>query len=242
MTRIVGIIQARMGSTRLPGKVLMELDGRTMLSDLIERVTRSKKLDDVIVATSTSPENDAIQKECLKLNIGCFRGDENDVLHRYLEASQWIKADVVIRITGDSVLMDPYVVDYVVERYLSQDCDCATSYTTRSFPGGFVLSVFSQDSLDKVNRLELADYEREHVIFAFLDHKDLFNIIGISAPPKWQAYNLSLALDTYQDYTLICEIIRGLGKKKKRFSLEDILVFLKSNPRLYELAHKDKSY
>lgn len=239
MGRIVGIIQARMGSARLPGKVLMEVDGRTMLSYLVERVRRAKSLDDVIIATSTNTENDAIQKECLKLGVGCFRGDGNNVLNRYLQASQWTKADAAVRITGDDVLMDPDVVDYAVERYLSEDCDCATSFTTHSFPMGFVLSVFSQGSLDKANRLRLTDYEREHVIFAFLEHKDLFNIIEIGAPSKWQAYHLSLALDTSKDYTLISEIIRGLSEKNKYFGLEDILAFLKSNPRLFELAHSE---
>jgi len=241
VARIVAIIQARMGSARLPGKVLMEVDGRTMLSYLVERVARAKNLDDVIVATSTNPENDAIQKECLKLGVGCFRGDEFDVLNRYFEASQWTKADAVVRITSDDVLMDPDVVDYTVECYLSQDCDCATSYTTRSFPEGSVLSVFSQSSLNKVNRLPQTGYEREHVILAFLRYKDLFNVVEISAPSKWQAYHLSLALNTYRDYTLICEIIRELSKKNKHFGLGDVLTFLKSNPRLYELAH-DEGY
>ena len=236
MARVVAVIQARMGSSRLPGKVLMEVDGRTMLSYLTERVTRAKKLDDVIVATSTNPEDDAIQQECLKLGVGCFRGDENDVLNRYLQASQWIKADIAIRVTADSVLIDSDVIDYVVESYLSQDCDCATNFTTHSFPKGFSLSVFSYRSLDKANGLKLTDYEREHIILAFLRYKDLFRILEISAPPKWQAYGLSLALDTHQDYTLISEIIRGLSKGKKYFGLEDILRFLKSNPRLYELA------
>jgi len=237
--RVVGIIQARMGSIRLPGKVMMEIDGRTVLSYLVDRAARSKKLDEIIVATSTNAENDAIEKECLKLNIGCFRGDENDVLKRYLEAAQWIKADAIVRITADSPLMDPDVIDYAVESYLSQHCDCATSYTTRSFPGGFVLSVFSAESLANVSKLELTDSEREHVILAFLRYKDLFNVIGISAPSKWQAYNLSLALDTPMDYTLISEIIRGLSKTHKHFGLEDILTFLRSNPGLYKLAQSD---
>ena len=232
MARIVGIIQARMDSVRLPGKVLMEVEGRTMLSHLIQRVASSEKLDDVIVATSIRPENDAIQKECCKLGIGCFRGDTNDVLNRFLQASQWIKADSVVRITGDDVLMDPDVIDYVVESYLSQDCDCATSFTTGSFPKGFSLSVFPHDSLSKANGLELTEYEREHVIFAFLRYKDLFRIVKIGAPPKWQAPQLSLALDTPEDYVLISEIIRRLSKKNRYFGLEDILAFLKKKPRL----------
>jgi len=237
--KVVGIIQARIGSTRLPGKVMMQAGGRTMLSYLVERVVKSKKLDNVIVATSTRAKNNAIEEECLKLGVGCFRGDEDDVLNRFLLASQWAKADAVVRITGDDVLMDPDVIDYVVEGYLSQDCDCATSFTTHSFPAGFVLSVFATDSLDKANRLELSEYEREHVILAFLGRPDLFEIVEISAPPKWQAYHLSIALNTYKDYTLISEIIQGLSKKNKYFGLEDILAFLKTNPRLQKYAYSD---
>jgi spore coat polysaccharide biosynthesis protein SpsF len=234
--KLVGIIQARMGSKRLPGKVLMEVDGRTMLSYLVERVSKSQKLNDLIVATSTRPENDAIQQECVKLGVGCFRGDEDDVLNRFFQASQWIKADVVVRITGDDVFMDPEVIDYSIECCLSQDCDCATSFTTHSFPGGFVLSIFSHDALDKANKLQLTEFEREHVIPAFISHPDIFKIVGITAPPRWQGYNLSIALDTFKDYTLISEIVRKLLKQKKDFGLEDILAFLKLNPRYYEYA------
>ena len=237
--KVVGIIQARIGSTRLPGKVMMQVGGRTMLSYLVERVARSRRLDNVIVATSTRAKNNAIEEECLKLGVGCFRGDEDDVLNRFLQASQWAKADAVVRITGDDVLIDPNVIDYVLERYLSQDCDCATSFTTHSFPRGFVLSVFSHDSLDKANRLELSEYEREHVILAFLRYKYLFTIAEICAPPKWQAYELSIALDTPKDYALISEIIQGLSKKKKYFGLEDILAFLKTNPRLQKYPYSD---
>ena len=234
--KVVAIIQARMGSTRLPGKVLMEVDGRTMLGYLIERVTSARSLADVIVATSTRPENDAIQEECLKLGIGCFRGEEDDVLNRYLQASQWIKADAAVRITGDSVLIDPLVIDYIVERYVSCDYDCATNYTTHSFPGGFILSVFSKEALDKADKLALSGWEREHVILAFLRYRDHFKVIEVDAPQKWQAYPLSLALDTPGDYSLIAEIIQGLSKDNKHFGLEDILAILRQNPRLNKLA------
>lgn len=239
MTRVIAIIQARMGSTRLPGKVLMKINGKTMLGYLVERVNRAKSLDEVIVATSSNPENDAIQEECLKLGIGCFRGKEDDVLNRYLQASQWIKADAAVRITGDNVLIDPLVIDYIVERYLSHDCDCATNYTTHSFPGGFVLSVFSADSLNMANGLELTAAEREHAILAFLRYRDRFKVLEVGAPQKWQAYPLSLALDTPGDYSLIADIIQGLSKDNKHFSLEDILAFLRKNPGLSKQAQSN---
>ena len=89
------------------------------------------------MTTSTAPENDAIEEECRKLGTACFRADgEEDVLNRYLMATRWLKADAAVRITGDSVLIDPLVIDYVVKQYVSGDCDCATNYTTRTFPTG----------------------------------------------------------------------------------------------------------
>ena len=239
MTKVAGIIQARMSSTRLPGKVLMEVNGKTMLGYLVERVNRAKSLDEVIVTTSTNPENDAIHSECSQLGIGCFRIDgEDDVLNRYLQATRWIKADVSVRITGDSVLMDPLVIDYVMKQYLAGNYDCATSYTTQSFPKGFSLSVFSAESLDTVNDLELDANDREHVILAYLRYRNQFNILEVDAPQHWRAYPLSLALDTPEDYLLISEIIQGLSKRGEDFGLDDILSFIRRNKHLTQASPK----
>lgn len=240
MAKVAGIIQARIYSARLPGKVLMKVNGKTMLGFLVERVKRAKSLDEVIVATSTNSENDAIQKECEKLGIGCFRIEgENDVLNRYLQATRWIKADVTVRITGDSVLMDPLVIDYVFKQYLTGNCDFATSYTTRSFPKGFNLSVFSAESLDIVNDLKLDANEREHIIFSYLRYRNRFNILEVGAPHHWRAYPLSLALDTHKDYLLILELIRGLSKGRESFGLDDILSFIRQNRHLTQLAQSN---
>ena len=233
MTRVAGIIQVRMGSKRLPGKVLMEVDGKTVLGFLVERVKRAESLDEVIVATSTNSENDAIQKECEKLDIGCFRTDgEDDVLNRYLQATRWLKADVTVRITGDSVLMDPLVIDYVTNLFLTSNCDCATTYSTKTFPKGFSLSVFSAESLETINNYELDADDREHIILAYLKYRDRFNIVEIKAPSRWKAYPLSLALDSKQDYRLISEIITELTKKRKEFGLTDILSFIRQHKGL----------
>lgn len=232
MAKTAGIIQARTGSARLPGKVLMKASGKTMLGHLIERASRASSLDEVIVATSTNPENDAIEEECIKLGTGCFRTTgENDVLNRYLQATRWIKADTAIRITGDSILMDPTIIDYVAGQFFSAKCDCATSYSTKTFPTGLSLSVFTEESLGILNDMELSESDREHVILAYLSNKERFNILEVKAPDKWNAYPLSLALDTQEDYELITEIIRELSKVKADFGLDDILNYVrKRNP------------
>ena len=230
MAKTAGIIQARTGSTRLPGKVLMEAGGKTMLGHLIERANRARSLDEVIVATSTNPENDAIEEECVKLGAGCFRTtSENDVLNRYLQAIRWITADTAVRITGDSILMDPQIIDYVTGQFHSGKYDCATNYSTKTFPTGFSLSVFTEESLGILNDMELSERDREHVILAYLNNKDRFKVLEVKAPDKWNAYPLSLALDTQDDFELITAIIRELSKVKADFGLDDILDYIKKH-------------
>lgn len=232
-----------MGSTRLPGKTLMKVKGKTMLGYLVERVNRSKSLDEVIVATSTNKENDAINDECIKLGIGCFRlKNEDDVLNRYLQATRWVNADISVRITADSILMDSQVIDYITGEYLAGKYDCATNYSTKSFPKGFSISVFSKESLSIINDLELSASEREHVILAYLNHRDRFHVLDVKAPSKWQAYPLSLALDSIEDFKLISKIIQELSKIKRYYSLDDILSFIKSKTYHTQPITKNQVY
>lgn len=146
---IGAIVQARMGSTRLPGKVLKEVGDHTLLSYLVERIRRSERLDQIVVATSERPENDAITEECREHDIDCFRGKEEDLLDRYYRAAEKFDMDHIVRITADCPLVDPRVIDEMVDEYCD-DVDYLTNSRPQTFPHGVNVEIIKQDALRDV--------------------------------------------------------------------------------------------
>lgn len=164
MSRTVAIIQARLRSTRLPGKVLYELAGRPMLQVMIERVRRTPDVDAVVLATGAGPENDPLAEIAAALGALVFRGPEDDVLARYDGAARASGADVVVRLTGDCPLADPAVIAAVVELRTVQALDYATNVMPPTWPDGLDVSVFTRDVLDAAARTARRPSEREHVV------------------------------------------------------------------------------
>src|SRR5579871_1881320 len=184
----VAIIQARMASTRLPGKVLADIGGRPMLARVIDRVRAASTIDDVLVATSTSRADDAIEVLCREHRIAVFRGDENDVLDRYYRAAQATRADVVVRITADCPLHDPQVIDTVVSRFDPSRFDYASNAVDRTYPDGLDVEVFSFQALERAWREAQWASEREHVTAFIWKHPDRFRLHHVC-----QATDLSAA-------------------------------------------------
>jgi glutamate-1-semialdehyde 2,1-aminomutase/spore coat polysaccharide biosynthesis protein SpsF len=160
---IIAIIQARMGSSRFPGKTLADLAGRPMLSRVAERVSQSRAIDKVVVATSIAVGDDPIAEFCAKEGVLCFRGSEDDVLDRFYRAAKEHGADVVVRITADCPLIDAAVIDRVVERFQSGDCDYASNVLHYTYPDGLDTEVFSMAALAEAWREAKKPSEREHV-------------------------------------------------------------------------------
>lgn len=229
-----------MGSTRLPGKPLLPLGGTTALGFLVARLRRARSLAELIVATSDRVENDDVAGECDRLGVECFRGSESDVLGRLARAARVFAADPIVRITGDDVLMDPAVVDFMVARFESTPVHCATGLTTRSFPNGFVLSVMSAAALTAANDLALDPFEREHVVPAFLARRERFMVLDVEAPAPWAGYHLGLTLDTAADYELVSEIVRRLGERLG--GVPELLALLAQDPDLCRRAEKNGHY
>jgi spore coat polysaccharide biosynthesis protein SpsF len=240
MKKVVGIVQARMGSSRLPGKPLLTLGRTSALGFLIARVGRARSLAQLIVATSDQAENDDLVAECGRLGVECYRGSERDVLGRLARAARAFEADAIVRITGDDVLMDPAVVDFMVDSFGSAAVDCATGLTTRSFPNGFVLSVLAAPALTAADQLSLDSFEREHVIPAFLARRGRFRVLEIEAPPAWAGYDLGLTLDTAADYELLSDLVRRLGERAP--GLQELLVLLAQDSPLRQRAKKNGHY
>ena len=147
--RVVAIIQARMGSTRLPGKVMEDIGGHAMLARVIGRIKRAQLLHDVVVASTVNPADKIIEDECKRLDVAVYRGKENDVLDRYYQAATLHRADTIVRITADCPLIDPAVVDRVIRAFLAEVPDYASNIIERSYPLGLDTEVTSMSALTR---------------------------------------------------------------------------------------------
>lgn len=161
--RTVAIIQARMTSTRLPGKVMADLGGQPMIAAMLRRVYRSRRLDAVMLATSTNAADDPVATAAAAADAGVFRGDEHDVLGRYALAADVSNADTIVRITGDCPLIDPAVIDGVVDLFAASDCDYASNVMQRTFPDGLDTEVFTRSVLRRADAEATDRLHREHV-------------------------------------------------------------------------------
>ena len=150
MIKVAAIVQARMGSERLPGKVAMEIEGKPMLAHLIERLKHAKKIDQIIIATSNKQTDDTVAQIAEACGVSCYRGSEADVLSRYLEAAEKYKVDIIVRITGDCPLVDPFIVDELIRNYLVSDFDyMGVNIGKDGYPRGLDAEIFSSETLQK---------------------------------------------------------------------------------------------
>lgn len=239
--KIVASIEARMTSSRLPGKVLMKIEGKSILEILIERLNKSKFIDEVIIAATENKTDDDIELLGKKLGIYVHRGSEDDVLGRVVGAVEAVKGDIIVEITGDCPLMDPEVVDKVIEEFMGNHpkYDYVTNIgyvgnEKREIPLGMDVRVFSYKDLKHISEITNDPEDREHVsLFFFRGGKDRYNLRNVETPEKWKRdYNPRLTLDTAEDLKLIEIIYKELSKAKKEFGLEDILNFLDINREL----------
>ncbi|HTM10432.1 MAG TPA: aminotransferase class III-fold pyridoxal phosphate-dependent enzyme [Verrucomicrobiae bacterium] len=176
--KIVAIVQARMGASRFPGKVLQQIEGRPMLWHVVDRVRRSTLVDHVIVATSDNSLDQPVAEFCTTAAIDCFRGSERDVLDRYYRAAKQCAADVVVRITADCPLIDPEIIDNVVKTYVEDGCDYATNTLGTSYPDGLDVEVFSFDALDKAWHDATLPADREHVT-SYIINSGVFRLVDV---------------------------------------------------------------
>lgn len=198
--RVVAIVQARMSSSRLPGKVLADLAGKPMLARVIERLQDSRTLDAITVATTTDPADDGIVALAAQLDTACYRGDTDDVLARYLGAARTARADVVVRITSDCPLIDAGVVDRVVDA-LATDIDYASNTHARSYPRGLDAEALHRDVLERLGRLACTPATREHVTSYVMEHPARFRIARVLAPHDDS--DLRWTVDTPEDLAMI---------------------------------------
>lgn len=234
--KIVAIVQARMTSTRLPGKVLLELpsgSGVTVLEHVIRRLKRVKLLDEIVVAIPTDKEEDVLVPIIEKENVKVFRGDKNNVLERYYKAAVEHKADVIVRITSDCPCIDPKIVNDFIEYFLKGNAVYATADFEKKLPKGLDVEVFSFAVLENTYENAETDYDKEHVTsFIYTTDKFSFRQLLLQPPKDIIAPGIRLTLDTPEDCNLLCGVFNHLYEANPFFDIYDIIDLFNKHPEL----------
>lgn len=221
------IIQARMGSTRLPGKVMKKLAGKEVLWHVVDRLKRSKHLKQIIVATTTNVMDDEIVEFCKKNNILYYRGDEKDVLKRYYEAAKYYKLDVGVRVTSDCPLIHPIVVDTLIEELSNKHLDYVTNSFKSTFARGLECSAFTFEALEKCFLEATLEPHREHVVLYIRENLNLFRTKGIENHTNESNYRVTL--DEEADYTLLNMIYNNLYEEGQIIPIDNALKYILQN-------------
>lgn len=231
--KVVCIIQARMGSTRLPGKIMLDLCGKTVLGHIIERVKKVENIDEIVVATTTKEDDILIVEETLKYGVKVFRGSEEDVLSRYYYAAKENEADVVVRITSDCPLIDPEVTQKTIDYYLrnKDNFDYVSNTLERTFPRGLDTEVFSFKQLEVAYSKAKEKYQREHVTPFIYENSN--NIFYYKNDIDYSKYRWTL--DTKEDFELISKIYEELYKEQHDFYFKDIIELFRIKPELFNI-------
>jgi len=232
------IVQTRIGSSRLPGKVMMSVLGRPLLSFLIERLQQCRSAQSIIVATTINPLDHTIVSFCEDQKVSFFIGSEENVLERYYLAARAYGADVIVRVTADCPLIDPAIVDRAIDTFLSAipRYDYVSNVVNRTEARGMDVEVFSMSCLERVYKLATRPAEIEHVTLHILQHPEKFSIGSMTAERDSSRYRLTV--DTIEDFRLIKLILEELYSEKPNFTLDDIVTLLQHNPEWVKInAH-----
>ena len=232
-TLVLGcIVQARMGSSRLPGKVMMKLDGKNpMVYYVIKQLQNCKLLDAVVIATTNLPEDDTLANFVKDMGISLFRGNPNDVLDRYYQCAKEFSFSDIVRITSDNPLIDPTIVDLVISKYLEGEFSYVTNFYPRTFPQGTETEVFSFRNLEDVWKNAKKPSEREHVTPFIYNNPNKFKIFNVSNPENLS--NLRWTVDTENDFNLVEKILKKI--KNRPVLMKDILELFKQQPNLIKI-------
>ena len=233
---ILGLLQARVSSSRLPGKVLKPILGKPMLLRQIERVRRARSLDHLVVATSTDPSDDAIEELCASAGIDCFRGSLEDVLDRFYQAALRFTPQHIVRLTGDCPLADPELIDRVVAFYLTGGFDDAGNAVEATFPDGLDVEVVRFAVLEQAWKEARRPFDREHVTMFVHAHPERFRVGSYEHPVNLS--HLRWTVDEAEDFELVTEIYEALYPQNPQFTTADVLDLLAKRPELSDSNHR----
>lgn len=236
---VVAIIQARLGSSRLPGKVLKEVTGQPLLKIMVDRVLKANLVTKVVVATTSLVSDAPIVEFCKNNLIEVFCGDENDVLSRYYACARFYKAHTIVRLTADCPLIDPAIIDKTVKQFLSDSVDyCANTVPpeTTTFPDGSDVEVFSFDAIERAYNEAAKECDREHVTFYFWKYGHAFKTSQVKNASDFSSYRFTV--DYPEDFQVVTLLIETLKQNSQFGDLSEIVAILQNNEEIRQLnAH-----
>jgi spore coat polysaccharide biosynthesis protein SpsF len=230
--RVVAIVQARMGSTRLPGKVLKNLEGDTVLARVVNRLRGARLIDELLVATTGEVADDVVVEECQHCSVPIFRGDEDDVLDRYFHAAQSRQAEIVVRITSDCPLIDAEIVDKTIRAFLDARPDYASNALIRTYPRGLDTEVMTAQALDRAWHEATEPHQRAHVTPYLYQNPGKFEILSVTGEADYSSHRWTL--DTPEDLKFI-RAIYARFRDRSDFGWRDVLQVLDREPELIEM-------
>jgi len=240
MTKIAAIVQARMSSSRLPGKVLLDLAGKPVLWHIFNQLSYSKALKDVIVATSYDRTDDPIEKWAHENGYNLFRGDLGNVLSRFYKAAKKFNVDVIARITGDCPLIDPTIVDNVIQGFIDGGFDYFSNNNPSTFPDGLDVEVFSFGALEKAFLNAKYTSEIEHVTPYIRKHPELFKLGNYFSDKNYE--KLRWTLDYKEDYKFLSIIFKELFRSNSYIGWKSVINYLEQNPNIQQMnAHFERN-
>lgn len=228
--KIVATIEARMTSSRLPGKVLLDAAGKPMLQHLINRLRAVPSINSIVLATTINAADDVLVEFASRHDVLVYRGSELDVMGRVIGAARLAQADVVVEITGDCPIIDHDIVEQTIQMYLHNDAVYVSNGHIRSYPDGMDTQVFSLDALIQSSAITNTPLDREHVSLHIRNNPALFPKLTLIAPPSLHWPELGLTLDEEADYKLLKKIIEKLAPVNPLFSCLDVVRLLRKNP------------
>lgn len=233
--KIVATIEARMTSSRLPGKVLLPAQGKPMLYHLVNRLKAVTSINEIVLATTINATDDVLIDFAKQESILSYRGSEEDVMSRVIGAAETADADVIVEITGDCPIIDPDLVEQTIQMYLHHDAKYVSNTHISSYPDGMDTQVFSLESLKRSSAMTDDPLDHEHVSLYMRNHPEIFPHVHLIAPPSLHWPNLGLTLDEQADYLLLKKIIETLSPENPLFSCLDTIQLLKQNPDWLEI-------
>jgi len=226
--KIICIVQARMGSTRLPGKMMAKIGNKPILQHVIERLALCKHVDEVILATSTNPKDKILVKLAGSMGIKSFAGDEDDVLKRFYDAARKFNADIIVRVPGEEPFIDPGLVDLGIDIHLKSNADYTSTIINRKLIKGLDFEIFTFKTLERINALDKDISSREHVTAYILKNPSIFKMTACDFEKRYWLKDVSLCVDTQEDLEKLRKIYDDLSKKKSFFAAEGIIDYLNS--------------
>ena len=233
--KIIATIEARMTSSRFPGKVLMQAAGKTMLEHLVNRLRAVHSLDGIVLATTVNVTDNALEEFSRQAGISCFRGSEEDVMARVIGAAESAGADVVVEITGDCPIIDPQIVEQTIRMFKAHHADYVSNAQVRSYPDGMDTQVFRLGTLKRSAAMTNDVLDHEHVTLHIRNHPEIFSHAHLVAPPEIHWPELGLTLDEPKDYELLKKIIEHFELANPLFSCLDAVRLLRQMPEWVEI-------